>query len=669
MILVALTVPLALQCIRALFPLLFNYGEDADFILAGVLAVAVFASPVLAAPLALLVGRRAAVPVGLAALIAARLAVQLVHPIPLWLGIVATVAALVAVTLELMALRRAHNGGGRTFVLGVVLGMAVDTAVRAVFLTWDLPWQEGFDAVAATSILAAGAVVAFRPWIGMAGEEDLEVPPEGGRWLVAYAGIPSTALVGPFLMLEVLFLQSPAFAASQAELSLEGAVTLLLVADALTLLMIPWLTGRVASPAIGLASGAALAVIAWSFTHVQGFAVAPLIVLGQILAVGLLVMALDRTTTDRPPSAWRTATGVALGGVTFMLLAVLYQIHYEEPLPFSNQWLPAVAGLLLGLAGTGRLVPAPYDDAPVVVRLTAQDDIAGGAGRWPGYGMAALAAVPVALLLVPLIVFLARPDRPVVAADLDRFRLVNYNVHLAVNPDGQLDPVATARTIENLRPDVLVLQEAGRGWPINGTMDLAEWLSRRLRMPFVYQPAADGQFGNAVFTRLPLLSSDGGFLPVAGGTQRRSYLRVRIDLGGGRSVTVIDVHLQHQDDKTATRESQIGRLIEVWGGAERTVIAGDMNTQPDEDNLKLFLDAGLLSVQDEAGLGDLPTATQPTVRGDRVDYVFVTPRPRLPGGRCSVQRRLGSPAGGGHYPDALKRDRCRPPLSRETRQA
>lgn len=608
MILVALTVPLALQCIRALFPLLFNYGEDADFILAGILAVAVFASPVLAAPLALLVGRRAAVPVGLAALIVARLAVQLVHPIPLWLGIVATVAALVAITLELMSLRRAHNGGGRTFLLGVVLGMAVDTAVRAVFLTWDLPWQEGFEAVAATLILSAGAVVAVRPWIGMADEEGLGALPEGERWLAAQAGIPSTALVGPFLMLEVLFLQSPAFAASQAEVSLEGAVAILLVADALTLLLIPWLTERVASPAIGFAAGAALSVIAWSFTHLSGFVVAPLIVLGQILAVGLLAMALDRTTTNRPPSAWRTATGVALGGVTFMLLAVLYQIHYEEPLPFSNQWLPAVAGLLLGLAGMGRLV-----------------DTAGGAGRWPGQGMAALAAVPVALLLVPLVVFLGRPERTVVAADLERVRVVNYNVHLAVNPDGQLDPVATARTIEALRPDVLVLQEAGRGWPINGTMDVAEWLSRRLEMPFVYQPAADSQFGNAVFTRLPILSSDGGFLPIAGGTQRRSYLRVRIALGGGRSVTVIDAHLQHQDDKTATRESQIRRLIEVWGGTDRTVIAGDMNTQPGEANLRLLLDAGLLSVQDEARLGDLPTASRPTVRGDRVDYLFVTP--------------------------------------------
>jgi endonuclease/exonuclease/phosphatase family metal-dependent hydrolase len=169
-----------------------------------------------------------------------------------------------------------------------------------------------------------------------------------------------------------------------------------------------------------------------------------------------------------------------------------------------------------------------------------------------------------------------------------------------------------------------MLQEIGRGWPIHIFMDSGEWLSRRLEMPFLYQHAADPQFGNAIMTRLPILEHDAGFLPFGAGPQRRSYLRARIDLGGS-SITLIDVHLQHQEDKAATRAAQIRRLLDVWGGEQRTVIAGDMNTQPAEPNLDLFLDAGLLSVQDEAGLGHLPTATEEVEGGDRVDYVFVTP--------------------------------------------
>lgn len=620
MVLVALTLTLALQSIRTVFPLLFTFGEDTDFVLAGVVAVAVFAGPILAAPLDRLLGR-AAVPAGLGVLIAARLALQVVHPIPLWLGLVAAVTAMAAVTIELIVLRRADPDGGGTFAIGLVLAFAVDTAVRAVFLTWDLPWHEGLDAFAATLILAAGATVAARPWIARAGERHPPFPPEEGRLLVASSGVLSTALIGPFLMLEALFLQSPAFAASAAEFSLEGATVLLLAADAVALLAAPWLADRSASATNGLAAGALLAGIAWAVTHVSGWGAAVLIGGGQVLAVTLLIIAMDRTTTDRPPATWRTATGIALGGVAFMLLAVAYQIHYELPLPISNQWLPPVAAILLGLAGLGWLTPEPVpNDLPIVARLSKADDRA--VTRWPGSGI--LAAMPLVLLLVPLAVLLSRPDLSVVAGNGESFRLVNYNVHLAVNPDGQLDPVATARTIEALRPDVLVLQEAGRGWPVNGTMDVAEWLARRLGTPFVYQPAADGQFGNAVFSRLPIRSHQGGFLPFGDGPQRRSYLRAEIDVGGGRTVSVFAVHLQHQEGKTSTREEQITRLLEAWGGTPATVITGDMNTQPDEANLALFLDAGLLSVQDEAGLGDLPTATEPTVRGDRVDYMFVT---------------------------------------------
>jgi endonuclease/exonuclease/phosphatase family metal-dependent hydrolase len=236
-----------------------------------------------------------------------------------------------------------------------------------------------------------------------------------------------------------------------------------------------------------------------------------------------------------------------------------------------------------------------------------------------------VAAVPIALLIVPLGLLVARPDRSVEPAEGRSIRIVNYNIHQGLNPGGQVDPEATARTIEALRPDVVMLQEIGRGWPIHIFMDTGEWLSRRLDMPFLYQPAADRQFGNAIMTRLPIIEHDGGFLPFGEGPQRRSYLRTRIGLGDGRAITLIDVHLQHQEDKPETRRAQIKDLLQVWGGEPRTVIAGDMNTQPDEANLDLFLDAGLVSVQDEAGLGHLPTATQEVVRGDRVDYVFVTP--------------------------------------------
>jgi endonuclease/exonuclease/phosphatase family metal-dependent hydrolase len=593
MITVALTVVLALQSLRALFPLLFAFGEDVDYQLAALIAILSFAAPLLAWPVGWLLPARAAAPLALTVLVGLRLALQFTHPIPLWLAIAAAMVALVTLTLLLMSLRKRRENASHRFVLGLLLGFAMDTALRGVFLTWDLPWQESAAAIAVTFLFALSALISGWFLSGAAAE----VIPERD-WSVW-----STASVGPFLFLELLFLQSPAFVAAGTGYSLEGAMVVLLVADALGMLAVSWTARRTVPPVTGGVAGVALAVGVYALTQVRSTLIALLIVAAQAIAAGLLAWALAPRVGGRRAGRWRTPVGMAVGGVALGVLAAGYQIHYEVPLPFANTFLPPAAAVLLALA---------------TIRHREET-----AARGPSVALAPV-AVALALLLVPIGLVLSRPERPVVPAAGRPVRIVNYNVHLGVNPDGQVDPEATARTIEALEPDVVMLQEAGRGWPINTTMDVAEWLSRRLGMPFVYQPAADTMFGNAIMTNLPIPAHDGGFLPFGEGPQRRSYLRAEIEVNGEGTMTVIDVHLQHQPERIQTREDQIQRLLQVWGGSDRTVIGGDMNTQPNEANLRLFLDAGLVSVQDAAGLGHLPTATEPSVLGDRVDYVFVT---------------------------------------------
>jgi endonuclease/exonuclease/phosphatase family metal-dependent hydrolase len=474
-----------------------------------------------------------------------------------------------------------------------VSGLALDTAIRGSFLTWDVPWQEGTAAIAVTVVVAVAALGAA--WMML----PREGPPAG----VAGPGVWGTAALSLFLVLQLLFLQSPSFVASSAGSSLEGGLTVVLVADAAALMAAWWVIGRRVPTALGPAAGLILAAVAFAFTRIVGPVIALLLIVGQVLATALLALTLDRSAADSGKT-WRVAVGGAVGGVALAVLLAGYQIHYEIPLPFSNAFLPPAPGLLIGLAAIGR--PRPHARAPL-------------------RGVVPFAALPILLLVLPLVLVLSRPDRSVVGSAKPSLQIVSYNIHQGLNPDGQVDPEATARTLEALDPDVLMLQEIGRGWPIHIFMDTGEWLSRRLGMPYVYQRAADPQFGNAIMTRVPIVDHDAGFLPFGEGPQHRSYLRARVDLGEGRNITLIDVHLQHQEDKAATREGQIHRLLTVWGGEAQTVIAGDMNTQPDEPNLRLFLDAGLLSVQDEVGLGHLPTATEEVVRGDRVDYVFVTP--------------------------------------------
>ena len=65
---------------------------------------------------------------------------------------------------------------------------------------------------------------------------------------------------------------------------------------------------------------------------------------------------------------------------------------------------------------------------------------------------------------------------------------MTYNLHNGFSTAGTLEMEAIARVIEAQDPDVVGLQEVSRGWAINGSMDMLEWLSQRLQMPYIYGP-------------------------------------------------------------------------------------------------------------------------------------------------------------------------------------
>lgn len=586
--LVALALTVVAELVRVCVPLARKLGEDlggtTGYLAAGGVALLVFAAPLLAAAPRVVGPGRARLAVATGALVLARSAVQFVHPIPVWLAFAAVAVALVGLVVIAASIRRAT--GDRALLLGVLVGLAFDTALRGAFLTWDTAWQ---DEVPAVAVAVGVAVVAFAMAFAVPVSGDPEPQPPTLR----------LALFGPFLALQLLFLQNPAAVAAQAELSLPVALAVVLVGDVVAAfaLRIPLGSGAAGLGAIAAAAGG------YGLTAVSGPAAAVLVVALQALLVRLLARALTpepvRTAPGRP---LRLAASIAVGSIGFVLAVLLFQIHHEAPLPFPNAVVPGVAAAMVGFGASVRR------------------------GRVTGRLPRTVVLVPLLLVLVPGVVWATRPSLETIDGEGRPVRVLSFNVRGAVNVDGQVDPATTARLILEQEPDVVVLQEVSRGWPIFGTQDVAEWLAWRLRMPFVYAPAADEQFGNAIFSRLPILRTETGPLPFGDGPQRRSYLRATIDVGGGETLVVVATHLQ-QTEGSDTRAQQIDRVLEVWGGEAPAVIAGDMNLQPGEDDERRFLGAGLVSVQDEAGDPCEPTAWDPDPGEpcDRPDWIFTTP--------------------------------------------
>lgn len=576
----ALSVVVGLQLSRVLFPLAFVYSETAGSLEAGLVVMGLFAGAPLAAwPLRRLLAPRGALLAALGGAVAVRLAVQFVRPVPLWLAAAGTGLALAAWALQVHGLRT--PSGGAAVALGFALGSALDVALRATTWTWDLAWQRGPWPVGSSLALAlATAWLALRAPVPAGGRG-------GGLRLLAF---------GPFLALQLVFLGSPAFVASQAGASLPVAVAVLLAGHAAAAALVlhpPAGRGAVAAAAAVVAAGAAA-------RGLHGPAIL------AAAAVGLPASALLLSRVLAGPRAagfGRTAAGFAGGALLFVVLAFVYQAAYDLAIPFPNAAVPPAAALLLAVPGL--LAPA----APVPLA-------AGGAGAVRRWAVAA----PLALLLVPLGLALARRTEVAPAAG-SSFRVVDYNVHQGVDPLGRVDPEAMARVIEAQDPDVVVLQEVPRGWVTNGMMDLAEWMSARLGMPYVFGPAADRQFGNAIFSRLPIVERRAGRLGRYGGTMDRGYVWAAVEVGGTR-VQVIGTHLAHRPRDRGTRLRQIAALLEAWGGRAPAVIAGDLNAEPGSPELERLLRRGLRSAQQVAGAEDLPTFPS---TGELIDHILATP--------------------------------------------
>jgi endonuclease/exonuclease/phosphatase family metal-dependent hydrolase len=603
--LIAVTVAVLAEVLRAAFPAFGHFTESGGAVTATLVILLSGLAGVLAPAVRAVAGPRGLLVAGVGGLLLVRLAMQALSP-ALWLAFAGTVFGMLAVT----ALYEAARGlSGTGFAVAAIAGLTGDTALRLAFGTWDPPSRPGVAAWIVTLLVVAGGAAVLVGW--------LRTPPVEAP-VIGWRDALGAAALGPFLALQILVLSSPAFASSSGGLPLAVAGAVVLLGQALSL---AFLSSGLAVAAVpggvcvfgGTILGVGAAAVTGRYGLTGAVAIA-VVVVGQVLSAWLLAVASrvplrrggyrgrpterggpapDVSVPDTGGRAWRIDLGAALGGLGILVVVLL---HYTHPLPLPNKVLPGLAGIALGLlsaiaAARGGPLPAR---SPI---------------RAVGAGAAALV-----LVAVPVIYAVTAPSVTGAASLPGTFRLVSYNVHDAIS-DGRLDPEAVARAIEAQHADVVALQEVGRGRPMSGTADVASWLARRLKMRLVWGPAADHQYGNAVLTRLRVRATGTGWLSVGAGPQAPGYVWARIDAGGGRTADVWSVALQQGADRTQTRQAEIAKLLQLWSGAPRTVIAGDMGAGPGSPELsRLSAQSGL------RGPIDSPPPT--TTGGGRVDWIL-----------------------------------------------
>jgi len=611
LVLVAASVVVVAECTRVLFSVSYFAGESLGNVPAGLLAIAVFAAPLVA-----IVGHRVLseehlLVVAVSALVVSRVVLQALPNVGLVAAVVATAVALTALAVEVVTIPRWHRGASALVALAVPVGATVDVVLRATDTTWDIVWRRDGGAWALTILLLAAIVVSAAACR----------PREPHMASLAPGICPQLAfLLWPALSFTLLYTQDPAFLDSSGGVAYPVGLGVALVAGLVGTAVVAG-ASRHEAPTVVLVVGAgALGLAGFLLPSLDGAAAVVVALAAEVVVAGLLGATAGATVDEerravatgaRGPHPGRVAPAVAAfvaGGVMVASGVLVVALHTVSPLPVTSAVVPAIVGVSTVVAASAPRRRDP--DALVLVERS----------RW---GLVtSMAAVA---LCVPLVVLGSWPaDREIEATDGRPIRVVTFNIEQGLTR-GELRLDEMAAILEHVDPDVVVLEEVGRGWSLSGMTDGAEWFSRRLRMPFVWAPAADHQFGNVLLSRLPIDDADVLDLGRGRGTQDRSAIIATLDTGSGPDLTVIGTHLMNGSEAPMheSRAVAYDQILAAWGGRPRTVLLGDLNTYPRDvppgwPELDLVLDAGFVTTQ------DTDACTMPTSNENCPDWVFAT---------------------------------------------
>jgi len=153
------------------------------------------------------------------------------------------------------------------------------------------------------------------------------------------------------------------------------------------------------------------------------------------------------------------------------------------------------------------------------------------------------------------------------------FRVATYNVHKCKGMDWRVSPARIADVMRRLEADILTSQEL--------LLPQAEEISKRIGVPFIFGAArqhAGEPYGNALFTKFPVVSQESYDLTVFGREQRQC-MRASLRIPDAGEVHLFSVHL---GTSFAERRKQARQLVSSGILASdrfktHRIVAGDFN--------------------------------------------------------------------------------------------
>lgn len=517
----------------------------------------------------------------------ARLGIQAAGVV-VWLWLVPLVAA--------GAHSPAKARAGAPPIMALLLGLTIDSAIKGAFGTLDLGFAPGLPPQI-TTVTLTSVQLALILWLARArtGAATRDAPPL------------SSFVAGAGFALSVLVFQNLAHHAALIGWDPPAVFAWTLTANLIAIGVAIVLSRRGSAAPRWVSLLAAACLIACA-------APTPTPALAAISAiVGPVAMALLWTPAlaarDGGCRGWFAA---ALGLLAIPVVLFGWYAHYEIDISVPQWLIPIAAAAIVGVPACLRKSPSVRGGG---LRRAASRHLPPSRERAWEFGVLIPAFL---LLLLPLHQFVTWNAPPAPPAAAFPLRVATYNIHQGFDITGQPSLDAIADVLESEQPQVVALQEVPRGWAVNGSVDALGWLSERLGMHAAWGPAADRLWGNAVLSRYPIVAVENRPMPNNEALRfDRAYLVVTIAVPGQR-VQVVATHLHHVQQEPQRRLPQVRALLDGIDWDRPTILLGDLNAQPHDEEVQLLTQSGLLA-------SDSPIPTYPSERPRRqIDHVLAT---------------------------------------------
>jgi len=612
LIIPALTVLFGLQFLRVFVPgLTWMLGDRFGLgaVQLGAVALIIFSLSFLAGGLRHSLGNRRTIIITAGGMGLLRLLMQFQWPEPI-VNLALAMGGIILFVLFLpVYLDVSHTSGSRAiahFALGLLVGLAMDTAIHGAFITYDSAWQPGLPPLLVTLVLV------ILQWILLAFSKTGKCRENLERSLRSGARLFPWLAIGPFIFLQLVVFQNVARLAALTDWLLPYTFGWTLLSQLAALGVVVWfLNGRWRTTwSVALVSGVILLTVT-AFPHPQEpWAAAVAVLAGQVsLSVLIMMVLIAMDEGISKPNFFGITVANGIGMLLLVIFLLGYYAVYQIRLPYNNTILELIAVLVVAacaVASCRSIRPNMVPDrflwaAPLLVLL---------------------------LITLPLVGAITWREAETATGNGFPVKIMTYNLHNGFNTDGYLNMEDLAQVIEKRAPDIVALQEVSRGWVISGRLDMLTWLSKRLHMSYISGPTADPLWGNAILSRYPIIESKNLELPPRDIAILRGFSSSVIDLGNGENLHIIVTHLHHIEQGSSIRQLQMPIIVDFWNGAEQTVILGDLNAEPDTPEIDLLKDAGLV----DALAGAEPPVGftfHSTDLYQRIDYIWLSPDLRV----------------------------------------